>query len=69
MIPGKGVDDLLRAVASLPKDLDARLRLAGDGPERVSLEALALELGLEARVEFAGWMDDVPSFWRPATSQ
>jgi len=64
MIPGKGVDDLLRAVAALPEDLDARLRLAGDGPDRASLEALARELGLAERVEFAGWVDNVPSFWR-----
>jgi glycosyltransferase involved in cell wall biosynthesis len=66
MIPGKGVDDLLRAFASLPKELDTRLRLAGDGPERLSLETLARELGVDGRVEFTGWSDDVPSFWRSA---
>lgn len=66
MIPGKGVDDLLRAVAALPHELGAQLRLAGDGPERASLEALARELGVGGRVEFAGWVDDVPSFWRAA---
>jgi len=46
----KGVDDLLRAVARLPK---ARLIIAGDGPQRTELQSLAASLGL-LNVEFAG---------------
>ncbi len=46
----KGVDDLLHAVQRLPH---LRLMVAGDGPERGRLQALAAELGL-ANVEFAG---------------
>jgi glycosyltransferase involved in cell wall biosynthesis len=46
----KGVADLLHAMQRMPK---LRLLVAGDGPERASLEQLAFDLGL-ANVEFAG---------------
>jgi glycosyltransferase involved in cell wall biosynthesis len=48
----KGVDDLLRAMQSLP---NLRLVVAGEGPERPRLRQLAAELKL-ANVEFAGQM-------------
>jgi glycosyltransferase involved in cell wall biosynthesis len=66
MIPGKGVDDLLRALALLVKEGDARLVLAGDGPDRASLADLASSLGITDRVEFAGWVRDMPALWRVA---
>jgi glycosyltransferase involved in cell wall biosynthesis len=51
----KGVDVLLRAFARVEKEIpSARLVLAGDGPERKSLVALARSLGLR-RVAFLGW--------------
>jgi len=46
----KGVDDLLRSMQQLPQ---ARLVVAGDGPQRGELEQLASSLGLR-NVEFAG---------------
>lgn len=46
----KGVDDLLRAMHRVP---DLRLIVAGDGPQRAELEALAHSLQL-ANVEFVG---------------
>ena len=46
----KGVKDLIRAMQRLPK---VRLQIAGDGPERAQLEALAARLGLE-NIEFLG---------------
>jgi glycosyltransferase involved in cell wall biosynthesis len=51
----KGHADLLRAAAELP---GVALVLAGDGPEREALDALAAELGVRAR--FLGVRDDVP---------
>jgi glycosyltransferase involved in cell wall biosynthesis len=48
----KGFDVLLRAMAQVPDSHD--LILAGDGPDRGSLEALAAELGLADRVVFRG---------------
>jgi glycosyltransferase involved in cell wall biosynthesis len=63
MVAGKGVDTLLRAVASLPGDAEAELRLAGDGPERAQLEALAASLGIAERVRFLGRRQDMAGFW------
>jgi glycosyltransferase involved in cell wall biosynthesis len=51
----KGYDVLLRALAEIA---EAELVLVGDGEERVSLEALAHELGVAGRVRFAGWDAD-----------
>src|SRR5262249_8261678 len=42
----KGIDVLLRAVAEA--GLDARIVLVGGGPDRVSLEQLARDLGVQA---------------------
>jgi glycosyltransferase involved in cell wall biosynthesis len=50
MVPYKGVDVLLRALAGL----DAAAVLAGDGPWRGRWMALARELGIGDRVRFAG---------------
>jgi glycosyltransferase involved in cell wall biosynthesis len=51
----KAFDTLLRAIAALP---GTYLWLAGDGPERDSLKALARELGIADRVHMLGWVDD-----------
>jgi len=64
LIQGKGVDILLRAFAAGPARHGARLRIAGDGPKRSELQALASELRLNGLVEFTGWNLDMPSFWR-----
>jgi len=49
--PHKGVDVLLRAVATNPGWM---LQLTGDGSQRTVLEQLAVQLGIERRVEFLG---------------
>lgn len=49
-----GVDRVLRWMASDGAPADARLLVVGDGPARVALEALAVELGLDGRVRFTG---------------
>ncbi len=59
IIPRKGHDVLLRALERLT-DLDWTLRIAGAPADPVhlhSLQALADELGLAARVEFLGALD------------
>lgn len=56
--PNKGFDVLLQALARLP---DAYLWIAGDGPLRDELEALAQRLGVKPRVRFLGWREDVPA--------
>ncbi|MGG5817257.1 glycosyltransferase [Falsiroseomonas sp. HW251] len=54
--PNKDFPTLLRAVARLPGD--AHLALAGEGPDRAQLAALARELGIGDRVAFLGWRQD-----------
>lgn len=49
----KGLDVLLRALALVP---EARLVLAGDGPEREPLRRLAQRLGVADRVTFLGFV-------------
>lgn len=53
---GKGVHHLLQALAGLPGDDLSRVHLTivGDGPERITLEALAEKYGLGKSVTFAG---------------
>lgn len=55
---------LLRALARLPAQRRCTLLLVGEGPERGALAALASELGVADRVEFAGHRDDVPELLR-----
>lgn len=51
----KGHDVLLHAFAKvIGGGVAARLTFVGDGPERVTLEALTRELGLQSSVEFKG---------------
>jgi len=53
----KGHDTLLAAISEVP---EALFLLAGDGPERERLEALAAELGVADRVRFLGRREDIP---------
>jgi glycosyltransferase involved in cell wall biosynthesis len=52
----KGFDILLEALSHLP---DSYLLLAGVGPEREALEALAMHFGVKPRVRFLGWREDI----------
>lgn len=56
LIPRKGVDILLKAFALLDESAGV-LRLVGDGPERARLQALARDLGVQARMEFIGQVE------------
>jgi glycosyltransferase involved in cell wall biosynthesis len=68
LVAGKGIDQLLRAVATLhdehPQDDDLRVQIAGDGPERASLVSLAERLGIADVVAFRGAIQAMPEFWR-----
>jgi glycogen(starch) synthase len=70
LVPEKGFDLALRALARLvPRYPALRLTLAGDGPERARLEALARKLGLDGSVTFLGWLPPtrVPAMLNEAT--
>lgn len=54
LVPGKGVERAIAAVARCREDV--HLRVAGTGPQRAALERQVADLGLEDRVEFLGWI-------------
>jgi glycosyltransferase involved in cell wall biosynthesis len=69
MSPRKGHAVLLAALAELARrGADFGALLVGDGPERPALERLADELGIRARVRFAGALaeEDLPPLYRAA---
>ncbi|MGB5831037.1 MAG: glycosyltransferase, partial [Thiohalocapsa sp.] len=49
---------LVRAFARLPAGIDARLLVLGEGKERARLTALVQRLGIGARVDLPGFVDD-----------
>ena len=53
----KNLARLVGAFAKLPDEIDARLLIVGDGPERPALEALAKALGVAGRTVFTGYVD------------
>jgi glycosyltransferase involved in cell wall biosynthesis len=63
MVAGKGLRELVRAVAILKERDAVELNLAGDGPEREAVRQLVDELGLAQQTSFTGWVLDMPSFW------
>jgi len=64
LIASKGVSDVIRAFEWLGRSEDCRLLIAGDGPERHTLEGLAKALGVQDKIRFLGLVGDMPSFWR-----
>ena len=81
LVADKGFDVALRALARIRQARpDVTLRIAGDGPERAALAALAEDLGVAATVDFLGWVQPdrlasvlaeasvvlVPSRWQEA---
>jgi glycosyltransferase involved in cell wall biosynthesis len=61
----KDNQSLIQAMAplkSLMPDRPFCLLLAGDGPDRQMLESLVRSLGLEERVRFLGFREDIPAF-------
>jgi len=62
--PIKGHDVLLRALARPGMPSGIRLYVFGEGPLEPSLRALAAELGLEDRVSFLGFRENMPGYLR-----
>ncbi len=64
LIPEKGVELLIRAMAGVPGEWE--LRLAGEGPERPRLREMTRTLGIEDRVTFLPRLKstDMPAFYR-----
>ena len=56
----KRIPDIIESFKKVAKEIDAKLLLVGDGPERTDMEALVVELGIEQHVIFTGKRDDLP---------
>jgi glycosyltransferase involved in cell wall biosynthesis len=56
----KGIDVAIRALADLPAD--TVLVVLGEGPERATLERLASDIGVDARVVLPGRVPDVAAW-------
>lgn len=52
--PVKRVSDVIKVFARVLKEVNCRLVLVGDGPERTKVESLCNELGIEKKVIFLG---------------
>lgn len=67
LIQSKRLDRLFRVFAKLKKKhASLKLVIAGDGPEKEHLNALATELGIIQDVSFVGSVQDLSSFYRSA---
>jgi glycosyltransferase involved in cell wall biosynthesis len=69
LIDIKGFDDLLKAFALLPPEIDGRpvvLLIAGTGPMEAELKALSTQLGLDTQVRWLGWQDPPDAFYNLA---
>lgn len=54
----KQIDVLLKAITLLPSNLDAQLEIVGGGDQLKNLQHLAVQLGIDDRVTFAGYVSD-----------
>jgi glycosyltransferase involved in cell wall biosynthesis len=63
LVPSKGGDRLIEGViqaqASL-RSVNAKLVIAGDGPQRAMLEEMSVKGGVQDLIDFRGWVPDLP---------
>ncbi len=64
--PVKRVLDCIRVFADVRKDVNARLLMVGDGPDRGPAEHLAHQLGIKEHVDFLGKQNNVERLIRLA---
>jgi glycosyltransferase involved in cell wall biosynthesis len=65
LIPRKRFDVFLEVAARIHQAIpDAVFVIAGDGPERAKLEALAAKLGIASAVRWLGWQPDCTQLYR-----
>lgn len=78
LLPYKGVEHLIRAVATLPEGPVVQLDIVGDGPDRARLESIARNAGGAAVIRFHGavpvadvpkWMESCDLFCLPSVRE
>ncbi|MFD2203177.1 glycosyltransferase [Shivajiella indica] len=69
LVPVKNLDTLVKVFAEIVEenqDLDLKLWIVGDGPEKGTLEVLAKDLGIQENVFFWGFHEDVVPYLEEA---
>ena len=64
IVPNKGFDALIglgRAIVAL--DPGCTISVAGEGPDRVRLQAAVAQAGLAEKIQFCGFVSDMSGFW------
>ncbi|MFJ7933467.1 N-acetyl-alpha-D-glucosaminyl L-malate synthase BshA [Sporosarcina sp. NPDC096371] len=56
----KRIPDIIESFRLVTQEVDAKLLMVGDGPERTEMEELVRQLGLQEDVIFTGKRDDLP---------
>lgn len=65
LVPAKGVQDLIQAVAMLSPDIpQLRLEIAGRGPYQTELMNEARRLGIDKTIRFLGWQQQLGPCFR-----
>ncbi len=62
LVAQKGFEILLKAFSNVIKEMDARLIILGEGPEKESLSRLANELAITEKVSFLGFQNNPYKF-------
>jgi glycosyltransferase involved in cell wall biosynthesis len=62
LIKRKNIDDICSVLYGLKNNFKFKLLIIGDGPERIHLEKLAVQLGLNGNVRFLGSVSDEAKF-------
>lgn len=63
LIPSKGVQDLINALALIKNEINLFVFIAGDGPYLEYLKSMIKDMKLD-NIEFLGYRDDIPDFLR-----
>jgi glycosyltransferase involved in cell wall biosynthesis len=66
MDSGKNVENLILSLCRISDELPFRALLCGDGPARPALEELVTKLGLERRIIFTGYVDNLWALMKQA---
>ena len=65
-VPGKRVPDIIHAFAQIASEVQDNLTILGDGPEKRKYVSLVNDLGLNERIFFKGFVDNVNEFLKVA---
>jgi len=65
----KDMDTLIQALPTVLSQVDAKVRIGGEGTDRIRLERLVADMGLSRQVSFTGYVsdEDLPAVYREAT--